>query len=107
LNTLPPPDAAELSAAEATTRGIAMKRFIFIAFAAAASQGCAKTSEHSPFHLGLPIVSESEAGEAELDAPQGQQPGLRHVASNKVLGAMAFQKITGRTVDPQRLQGSR
>jgi hypothetical protein len=84
-----------------------MKRYIFIAIAAAASQGCAKSTEQSPFHLGLPIVSESEAGEAELAAPQGQQAGLRHVASNKVLGAMAFQKVTGRTIDPERLEGNR
>jgi hypothetical protein len=84
-----------------------MKRILFLIFAVSTLQGCAKSAGQSPFHLGLPIVSESEAGETELDAPQGQQPGLRHVASNKVLGAMAFQKITGRTVDPQRLQGSR
>lgn len=84
-----------------------MKRIFFLVIATATLQGCAKSAEQSPFHLGLPIVSDSEAGEAALDAPQGQQPGLRHVASNKVLGAMAFQKITGRTVDPQRLQGGR
>lgn len=84
-----------------------MKRILFLVIAASTLQGCAKSAEQSPFHLGLPIVSDSEAGEAEVATPQGQQPGLRHIASNKVLGAMAFQKITGRTVDPQRLQGSR
>jgi hypothetical protein len=61
-------------------------------------------------HLGLPVVSESEAADA-LTAPHMTRPELhpelRHVASNKVLGAMAFQKTTGRTVDPARLQGSR
>jgi hypothetical protein len=84
-----------------------MKRILYLIIASATLQGCAKSTEQSPFHLGLPIVSASEAGETDLPAPQGQQPGLRHVASNKVLGAMAFQKITGRAVDPQRLEGSR
>jgi hypothetical protein len=84
-----------------------MKRFIFIAIAAAALPGCAKSTGQSPFHLGLPIISDSEAEEAPLADPQNPQPGLRHVASNKVLGAMAFQKVTGRTVDPERLEGKR
>jgi hypothetical protein len=28
------------------------------------------------------------------------------VLSNKVLGAMAFHRVTGRTIDPERLSGS-
>jgi len=31
---------------------------------------------------------------------------LRHVNTNRVLGAMAYQKVTGRSVDPARLIGS-
>jgi hypothetical protein len=30
----------------------------------------------------------------------------RYVQSNKVLGAMAFQRMTGRTVNPERLSNS-
>jgi hypothetical protein len=39
-------------------------------------------------------------------APDGAPPeALDHVQSNKVLGAMAYQKVTGRTVAPERLTG--
>lgn len=70
--------------------------------------GCAKSSAPSAFHLGMPIMAEAAVASEDMSAlPVEEHPELRHVTSNKVLGAMAFQKTTGRTVDPQRLTGSR
>ena len=69
--------------------------------------GCAREPETgfsyaSPAHLGV-----ARAEDGDLATPQPANPAVRHVQSNKVLGAMAFQKTTGRTVDPERLNGSR
>jgi hypothetical protein len=70
--------------------------------------GCAKSSAPSAFRLGMPIMAEAAVASEDLNAQTVEEhPELRHVTSNKVLGAMAFQKTTGRTVDPQRLTGSR
>lgn len=66
--------------------------------------GCARV-EIGPSHLGLPVISDAEADENDDDRHTLQQ--LRYMNSNKVLGAMAYHKITGRTIDPTRLQGSR
>ena len=46
-----------------------------------------------------------EARAAAQPASQSAPEALRHVQSNKVLGAMAFQRVTGRTVDPESLSG--
>jgi hypothetical protein len=70
--------------------------------------GCAKSSAPSAFRLGMPVMAEAAVANEDMSAlPVDEHPELRHVTSNKVLGAMAFQKTTGRTVDPQRLTGSR
>ena len=84
-----------------------MLRIIAIACLAIALQACARSSAVSPSHLGLPILSEDELSEMNADpaAADTALAELRHVTSNKVLGAMAFQKTTGRTVDPDRLRG--
>ena len=77
-----------------------------LSLAAIALGGCAREPDAGfpyarPAHLGLASVDGDHA------APQPANPAVRHVQSNKVLGAMAFQKTTGRTVDPERLNGSR
>lgn len=75
--------------------------------AALALAGCAREADQ-----GFPYVRPSQLGvtpaEAETTANANAataNPAVRHVTSNKVLGAMAFQKVTGRTVDPDRLNG--
>lgn len=81
-----------------------MKRALILAMLAAAAAGCAR-EDASPSYLGLPVVSDAEA---ETPEASGMQPlALRHVTSNKVLGAMAYHKVTGRTIDPSRLQSGR
>jgi hypothetical protein len=84
-----------------------MRRVILLAWTTVALQACAKAPDAGFSHLGLPVVSEGEIpGEGDV-VQKSPPPELDHVVSNKVLGAMAFQKTTGRTVDPSRLQGSR
>jgi hypothetical protein len=90
------------------TKGqIIMRRVILLACSTLALQACAKTPDAGFSHLGLPVVSESEIPDEDDVVRKTPPPELDHVVSNKVLGAMAFQKTTGRTVDPTRLQGSR
>lgn len=62
--------------------------------------GCAQPSALQPSYLGL---SDAAASEDESDI----KSALAGIPSNKVLGAMAFQKATGRSVDPGRLTGGR
>lgn len=64
--------------------------------------GCAQETLPSPSFLGMSEV----AAEERSDAAGNVEPALRHINSNRVLGAMAFQKVTGRSVDPQSLVGS-
>ena len=68
--------------------------------------GCAQDSGSHPAYLGLSDLT--GIGLAESPAPADADEtseALRHVQSNKVLGAMAFQKVTGQTVDPDSLIG--
>lgn len=65
--------------------------------------GCAQESLQ-PSYLGLRDLS-SDAMAAQATDETEMPDALRHVQSNKVLGAMAFQRVTGRTVDPSRLGG--
>jgi hypothetical protein len=45
------------------------------------------------------------AAATQTDGPNNESESLRHIQSNKVLGAMAFQKVTGQAVDPDSLLG--
>lgn len=67
--------------------------------------GCAQDSGARPAYIGLMDLT---AGDASAQTISTEQPSdaTRYVQSNKVLGAMAFQRITGRTVDPERLSGN-
>ena len=68
--------------------------------------GCAQDSGSRPSYIGLSdlTVTDASAQTASTEAPSD---ATRYVQSNKVLGAMAFQRMTGRTVDPERLSGGR
>lgn len=80
-----------------------MKRVAILAALASALAGCARV-ETTPSFLGFPGISDAEAEDASSNETA---PQLRHVTSNKVLGAMAYHKVTGRKIDPSRLQGTR
>ena len=67
-------------------------------------QGCADSMDPSPSYLGF---SPSEVDDAPAKPSPKPSKSAKHVSSNKVLGAMAFQKTTGRTVDPGRLSDQR
>lgn len=82
-----------------TTRGLAI-----IAFAAAvAGAGCAQEPLPQPSFLGMGELVAQET--TPMPGEGAINPALRHINSNRVLGAMAFQKVTGRSVDPQSLVG--
>lgn len=82
-----------------------MWRIILIAGLALTLQACSRGNDNEPSFLGAALLGD----DAEAAAPTSNDPHpeLRHIGSNKVLGAMAFQKVTGRPVDPARLQNSR
>jgi hypothetical protein len=68
--------------------------------------GCAQEGVSRPSFLGLSDLAVGDPAEATPAAPDKEIPeALRHVQSNKVLSAMAFQKVTGQTVDPESLSG--
>lgn len=69
-------------------------------------QGCAETADPAPSYLGFAPTLAGDAADAAV-APAKPSKAARHMSSNKVLGAMAFQKTTGRTVDPGRLSENR
>jgi hypothetical protein len=76
-----------------------------IAFASLlALAGCAQDGDSRPSYLGLSDLAAGGA-RAATDPANPQPEALRHVQSNKVLSAMAFQKVTGRAVDPDSLSG--
>lgn len=67
--------------------------------------GCAQENGAHPAYIGLTdLAGPSLAADQSTDS--GDTPDvLRHIQSNKVLGAMAFQKMTGQAVDPDSLVG--
>lgn len=66
--------------------------------------GCAPGNGFSPSFLGASELIDDAYADEDAGANVAD-PAMRYVTSNKVLGAMAFQKVTGRTVDPDRLTG--
>lgn len=82
-----------------------MIRLAILAVTAASLAGCAREPTQGMSYVGLSDVEAAEAPES--DAELAAMPSaVRHIQSNKVLGAMAFQKVTGQTVDPSRLSGN-
>ena len=84
-----------------------MTRVVAAIMSAAALAGCANVIEQ-PSYLGMATGS-IEAGANTQPAPSAQATpeAIRHVSSNRVLGAIAFKKVTGADVDPRTLSGSR
>lgn len=67
--------------------------------------GCANNSETQISYLGFVPAS---ADEADAPVNNAQPPAaVKHMDSNRVLGAIAFEKVTRAKVDPERLTGSR
>jgi hypothetical protein len=68
--------------------------------------GCARDNVPHPAYLGLSDLLDGESTAAAQIADRNNEPdALRHIQSNKVLGAMAFQTVTGQAVDPDSLLG--
>ncbi len=68
--------------------------------------GCAQENGMHTAYLGLTDLAGPNAAADEQSTGSDNAPDvLRHVQSNKVLGAMAFQKTTGQVVDPDSLVG--
>ncbi len=68
--------------------------------------GCAQDSGPHPAYLGLSDIAGNDAAASSTPASSDEtSEALRHIQSNRVLGAMAFQKVTGQTVDPDSLIG--
>ncbi len=68
--------------------------------------GCAQEAGSRPSYIGLmDLTGNDAAANQQLTGPKIPE-ALRYVQSNKVLSAMAFQKVTGRTVDPDTLTES-
>ena len=80
-----------------------MIRVIAAALTCLALGACTNAVETGPSFLGFGTAFADETDETLAVA----QPStaMRRVKSNKVLGAMAFQRVTGRPVDPARLAG--
>lgn len=65
--------------------------------------GCANI-DPEPSYLGMATGFEpAETSDSRSSPP----PAVRHVNSNRVLGAMAFQRTTGANVDPTSLVGAK
>ncbi|MFT3730249.1 MAG: hypothetical protein QM780_02320 [Hyphomicrobium sp.] len=68
--------------------------------------GCAQEGGTHPAYIGLSDLGDINPAASAQAAETDDTPDvLRHIQSNKVLGAMAFQRTTGQTVDPDSLVG--
>lgn len=68
-----------------------------------ALSGCAQDSAR-PSYIGLTDLTPGNDDPSVAAPSQIPSESTRYVQSNKVLGAMAFHRVTGRTVDPDSLQ---
>ncbi|RUO99320.1 hypothetical protein [Hyphomicrobium sp.] len=83
----------------------AMVRRSFAVVGVVALAGCAQDGPR-PAYIGLSdLAGDAFSRPVEPAVSEDAPEVLRHIQSNKVLGAMAFQKITGQTVDPDSLLG--
>jgi len=93
---------------ECSGRGMMKKTFVCRTLVLAsflALAGCAHDGATRPSYIGLVDLTPGDAN-AQTFTTEPPSDATRYVQSNKVLGAMAFQRITGRTVDPGRLSGN-
>ncbi len=83
-----------------------MKRAIAMGLLTLTLGACANAVESGPSFLGLgSAFADETADETNEPGAATPSPAIGKVKSNKVLGAMAFQRVTGRPVDPARLAG--
>ncbi len=78
-----------------------MRRAVVICTTALTLAGCANVIDAQPSYLGMTGVMELQ----DADKTGPMPPAVKHMTSNRVLGAMAFKKVTGADVDPSRLSG--
>ena len=84
-----------------------MKRVLAATAAALLLTACANI-EGAPSYLGMATSSIASQGDTAGTPGDSHPPeAVRHVTSNKVLGALAFQKVTGAKIDPTTLVGHR
>ncbi len=83
-----------------------MTRLMAAILSALALSACANVIEQ-PSYLGMATGSIEAANAHPAATPATTPEAIRHVSSNKVLGAMAFKKVTGADVDPRTLAGAR
>ena len=79
-----------------------MKRVFAVVLTSLTLGACVNNVDNGPSFLGFGSAFADETDETPVAAPS---TAIRRVQSNKVLGAMAFQRVTGRPVDPSRLSG--
>jgi hypothetical protein len=78
-------------------RWLALASFLALA-------GCAQNSGTRPSYIGLTDLAHGSEGTSFTSTqPETAWDATRYVQSNKVLGAMAFHRVTGRSVDPESL----
>lgn len=82
-----------------------MGRVVAAFVLASALSACANVIEQ-PSYLGM-ATSSIDTARANAAVPAQTPEAIRHVSSNRVLGALAFQKVTGAEVDPRTLSGTR
>jgi hypothetical protein len=76
-------------------RWLALASFLALA-------GCAQDSTR-PSYIGLTDLTPGNEGTLSPAQSETQSDATRYIQSNKVLGAMAFHRVTGRSVDPESL----
>ena len=84
-----------------------MRGLLGVTLAVVVSAGCAREPESGFSHIAPSNLGAAPVDVEDADDAVPASVSVRHVRSNKVLGAMAFQKVTGRTVDPDRLSGTK
>lgn len=95
-----------LANAAAGTQGErVMTRVLAAILVASALSACANVIDQ-PSYLGMATSSIDAANAQPASTPASTPEAIRHVSSNRVLGAMAFKKVTGADVDPRTLAGS-
>jgi hypothetical protein len=77
-------------------RSLALASFLVLA-------GCAQDSGPRPSYIGLMDLTSNSQSETDATPSDPPSEAARYVQSNKILGAMAFHRVTGRTIDPSSL----
>lgn len=82
------------------TKGHNMWKVVATLALGMALSGCAAGGDPQISYLGM---TPAEADEDAAMAMEDVRDAIRHIDSNRVLGAMAFEKVTNAKVDPSRL----